>query len=295
MGTPVFKSDAAKARLETWYDRFLAKIDVPNESKVVETSFGSSHVLAAGDPSKPLMVCLHAMLTSSAHVLSELSLLAQDYYLLAPDIPGQSVKGIPARLSYTDDSHARWLREVVDGLKLDSFDLLGVSLGGFVSRQFASNFPEHVKSLTLIVPAGIVQGSLVSGFSKMAWPMMKFRMNQSEKNLRGLLKHIVTTWDDDWAHYIGDSFMDFNPNMKIPPLATDVELSILTMPVLVVAAEHDISFPGGAMIDRLQGKVPNLQTELLKGAKHSPPTTPEFREWLYKRVSRRAVERTDEG
>lgn len=295
MGTPVFKSDAAKARLQRWYDRFMAKIDVQNESKVVETSFGSSHVLAVGDPSKPPMVCLHAMLTSSAHVLSELSLLAQDYYLLAPDIPGQSVKGIPARLSYTDDSHARWLREVVDGLELDSFDLLGVSLGGFVSGQFASNYPERVKSLTLIVPAGIVQGSLVSGFSKMAWPMMKFRMNQSEKNLRGLLEHLVTTWDDDWSHYIGDSFLDFNPNMKIPPLATDVELSKLTMPVLVVAAEHDISFPGEAMIDRLQGKVPNLKTELLKGAKHSPPTTPEFREWLYKRVSRRAVERTDEG
>lgn len=282
MGTPVFKSETAKTRLQGWYDRFLTKIDVPTRSIEVTTSFGSSHVLAAGDPSKPPMVCLHAMLTSSAHLLSELSLLARDYYLLAPDIPGQSVKGIPARLSYTDDSHARWLREVVDGLELDSFDLLGVSLGGFVSRQFASNFPVRVKSLSLIVPAGIVQGSLVSGFSKMAWPMMKFRLNQSEKNLRGLLEHLVTTWDDDWSHYIGDSFLDFNPNMKIPPLAKDVELSRLSMPVLIVAAEHDISFPGEALIDRLQGKVPNLQTELLKGAKHSPPTTPEFREWLYK-------------
>lgn len=285
MGTSVFKSETAKGRLQGWYDRFLAKIDVQNESKVIETSFGSSHVLAAGDPSKPPMVCLHAMLTSSAHVLSELSLLARDYYLLSPDIPGQSVKGIPARLSYTDDSHARWLREVVDGLELDSFDLLGVSLGGFVSRQFASNYPERVKSLTLIVPAGIVQGSLVSGFSKMAWPMMKFRMSQSEKNLRGLLEHLVTTWDDDWSHYIGDSFLDFNPNMKIPPLVKDEELSRLTMPVLVIAAEQDISFPGEALIKRLQGKIPNLQTELLTGTKHSPPTTPKFRMWLYERIT----------
>lgn len=290
MGTPVFKNDEAKARLLNWYDRFLAKIDVPTKSLEVSTSFGSSHVLAVGDPSKPPMVCLHAMLTSSAHLLSELSLLARDYYLLAPDIPGQSVKGIPKRLSYTDDSHARWLREVVDGLKLDSFDLLGVSLGGFVSRQFASNYPERVKSLTLIVPAGIVQGSLVSGFAKMAWPMMKFRLNQSDNNLRGLLKHLVTTWDDDWSHYIGDSFLDFNPIMKIPPLATDEELSRLNMPVLMIGAEYDISFPGKALIARLQSNVSSLQTELIEGGKHSPPTTPEFREWLYKRVSSRAVE-----
>jgi pimeloyl-ACP methyl ester carboxylesterase len=105
-----------------------------------------------------------------------------------------------------------------------------------------------------------------------------------------LLEDLVTTWDDDWSHYIGDSFMDFNPNMKIPPLASDEELSRLIMPVLLIGAENDISFPGEALIARLQGKVFNLQTELLKGAKHSPPTTPEFREWLYESVIKNTVQ-----
>jgi pimeloyl-ACP methyl ester carboxylesterase len=54
------------------------------------------------------------------------------------------------------------------GLNLQQVHLLGVSLGGFVARQFASAHPGRVKSLVLIVPAGIVQGSLVKGFEKMA-------------------------------------------------------------------------------------------------------------------------------
>jgi pimeloyl-ACP methyl ester carboxylesterase len=285
MGTSVFKSEAAKARMADWYERFLAKINVPTESIFVQTSFGKSHVLAVGDSSKPPMVCFHSMMTSSAHLLSELQVLSRDFYLLGADIPGQSVQGIAEHLSYTDDTHSKWVGEVLDGLNLDAAHILGVSLGGFVARQFASNNPSRVKSLTLIVPGGIIQGSLIKGFSKMAWPMIKYRMRPTEKNLRPLVNNLITTWDDDWAHYIGNSFTDFNPYLKIPSLAKDYELTKLSMPVLIIGAEHDISFPGQAIIDRMKKLVPHVETELLIGAKHSPPTTPEFRKWLANRVT----------
>lgn len=115
MESSVFKSEAAVARMADWYERFLAKIDVPTESVYVQTSFGRSHVLAVGDASKPPMVCFHSMMTSSAHLLSELQVLARDFYLLGADIPGQSVRGIADHLSYTDDSRSKWVGEVLDG------------------------------------------------------------------------------------------------------------------------------------------------------------------------------------
>ncbi len=286
MSTPIFKNDVAKGRMMDWYGRFLGRIKKPSKSLVVRTSLGESHVLFVGDPANPPVVCLHAMLTSSAHLLSELCELANDFYLIAPDLPGQSAKGLNVRLPYSDNSHSNWLGEVLDGLNLEQVHLLGVSLGGFVARQYAAQNPEKVVSLTLIVPAGIVQGSLLKGFSKMAWPMIRYKMRQNEKNLYALVDNLVTTRDEEWAQYIGDSFMDFNPNLKIPPLATDQDLEKLTMPVLLIGAEHDISFPGQALIDRLQGVVPNLETELIIGGKHSPPTTSEFRSWLHERFTK---------
>jgi pimeloyl-ACP methyl ester carboxylesterase len=159
-----------------------------------------------------------------------------------------------------------------------------VSLGGFVARQFASEYPDRAASLVLIVPAGIVQGSLMKGFAKMALPMMMYKIRSNEKNLRKMVDNLITTWDEDWANYLGDSFNDFSPNLKIPPLASDDELKNLRMPCLVIGAEDDISFPGEKLIERVKTHIPNVETELIKGCKHSPPTTPEFRRWLAERI-----------
>ncbi len=284
LNTQIFKNETAKERMNYWYQRFLDRANSQTNSKEVSTSYGKNHVLTMGDSSKPPLICLHSMLTSSAHILSELTLLSDKFYLIAPDIPGQSVKGLPLRLSYKDDSHAAWLNEILDGLKLQKVHILGVSLGGFVARQFASANPERVLSLALIVPAGIVQGSLIKGFTKMALPMLMYKVHPNENNLRKLVNNLITTWDEDWANYLGDSFNDFTTNLKIPPLASDEELKRLTMPCLIIGAENDISFPGNEVIIRSKSQIPKVETELIKDSKHSPPTTPEFRSWLNKRM-----------
>ena len=267
-----------------WYQKFLDRAAIETTSREVSTSYGTNHVLIAGDRSGPPIVCLHSMLTSSAHLVSELTALASHFQIIAPDLPGQSVKGLPVRLSYSDYSHSDWLQEILDGLNLQSAHILGVSLGGFVARQYATAHPDSVKSLTLIVPAGIASGSLIKGLAKMALPMIMYKLRPTEKNLHRLVDPLITTWDDDWAAYLGDSFNDFKPHFKIPPLASDEELNRLTMPCLVIGAEKDISFPGQKVIDRSKDQIPSVETELISDSRHSPPTTPEFRTWLGDRI-----------
>ena len=282
--TDIFKNDEARKRLDEWYQTFLNRAAIETTSHEVPTSYGNNHVLMAGDSEKPPIVCLHSMLTSSAHLVSELTALASHFQIIAPDLPGQSVKGLPVRLSYSDYSHSDWLHEILDGLNLKTAHLLGVSLGGFVARQYATAHPYNVSSLTLIVPAGIASGSLSRGLTKMALPIILYKFRPTEKNLQRLVDPLITTWDDDWAAYLGDSFNDFIPNFKIPPLASDEELNQLTMPCLVVGAEKDISFPGQKVIDRVNSQIPSVETELISDSKHSPPTTPEFRAWLGNRI-----------
>lgn len=284
MSNKIFKNDDARKRMEDWYERFLERVDGKTNSIEISTSYGTNHILMTGDPSKTPLVCLHSMLTSSAHLVSELGTLLDRFYIIAPDLPGQSVRGLPIRLPYTDNSHAKWLWEILEALNLKQVYLLGVSLGGFVARQFASNNPERVKSLILIVPAGIVQGSLIKGFAKMALPMIMYKMRPTKKRLRKLVNHLITNWDEDWGRYLGDSFNDFTTNLKIPPLASDEELKKMTMPCLVIGAENDISFPGHKVIERSKKHIPNVETELIRNSRHCPPTTPEFRNWLGARV-----------
>ncbi|NBC25625.1 MAG: alpha/beta fold hydrolase [Bacteroidetes bacterium] len=285
MASQIIKSDNARQRLETWYQHFLGKIDDESQSIMVSTSFGENHVLQMGDSSKPTLLALHAMLTSSAHIASELGPFLDHYHIIAPDIPGQSVRGLPVRLSYTDDSHASWLREITDVLNINNPHILGVSLGGFIALQYASRHPEKIETLSLLVPAGIVQGSLVKGITQMALPAIMYKLFPNEKRLHAMLNPILTTHDEDWANYLGDALNDFSPNTKIPPVAPDEQLEQLKIPSLVMGADEDISFPGDKMVERAANHIHNTETELIDNCKHCPPTTPDFRQWLFNRVN----------
>lgn len=283
MAAKMFRGEPAEAGLRAWYDRFLAKAGVPVERREVPTAHGPSHVLLAGDG--PPLVCLHGALASSAHLLPEVEALAGRFRLVLPDLPGQSVNGPPARLPLADDSLPRWLFEVLDGLGVGAFDLLGVSWGGFVARKAASLAPDRVRHLALVVPAGIVSGPVWKGLTHLGWPMLTYRLFPSERRLRRFLDSLLTAWDADWAAFLGDAFLGQVIDVRVPPLATDAQLRGLTMPTLVVGAEDDLSFPGRKLLDRVKGLVPGVEAELIPG-RHCPPTTDVFRRWTADRVGR---------
>jgi 2-hydroxy-6-oxonona-2,4-dienedioate hydrolase len=272
-------------RLVDWHERFRARIEAPVRSEFVDTSLGSSHVLIMGPEDGPPLICLHAMRTGSAHLLSELQPLASRFRLLAPDLPGQSVLGPPFRVSWSDNTLADWLVEVMSQLGIGNAPLLGISWGGFMARLAASAYPDRFSALVLIVPAGIVNGSHWRGLAQMAFPLLRYRMRPSQANLKELLRPILTTWDDEWAAYMADTVRDMKIDPRIPPLATDNALRTLSVRALVLGGDEDISFPGSPMAERVRVLVPNAEAEVLQHCRHCPPTTPEFRSWLADRVT----------
>lgn len=292
---PVWRDEASRLRLEAWHQRFQARSPLPASSVVVETSLGASHILLSGPEDAPPLVCLHAMRTGSAHLLSELHPLAKRFRLVAPDLPGQSVLGPRVRAPLRDGSLARWLVEILDELHVGEADLLGISFGGFVARLAASAYPDRFRSLVLVVPAGIVNGSHWRGLTRMALPLLRYRIRPSEANLKALLRPLLTSWDGEWAAFMADTWKDMKLDPRIPPLATDGELRGLSVPTLVIGADEDISFPGEAMVERVRTLVPNVEVELLRQCRHCPPTTPEFRSWLAERVTRFLVGMEDSG
>jgi 2-hydroxy-6-oxonona-2,4-dienedioate hydrolase len=283
--TPVWRDEASRARLEAWHDRFRAQIQTAVASETVNTSFGRGHVLFAGPEDAPPLICLHAMRTGSAHLVSELQPLATRFRLVAPDLPGQSVMGPPIRASLSDSSLAGWLVEVMDKLRIGKAHLLGISWGGFVARLAASARPDRFSALVLIVPAGVVNGSHWRGLAQMALPLLRYRFNPSQANLEAFLQPLLTTWDDDWASYIASTLKDMKIDPRIPPLVTDEALRSLRVPTLVLGGDQDISFPGHAMVQRVRALVPDVEAEVLAQCKHCPPTTPVFRSWLADRVT----------
>jgi 2-hydroxy-6-oxonona-2,4-dienedioate hydrolase len=119
----VFNSDEAKATIRAWFDRFRARLPVPADDALVETSLGRTHALIAGPKDAAPLVLLHGALASSAHALAELGPLLRTRRVYALDIIGQSVMSADRRLDLAGDEYGRWVAEAVAALGIERYDL----------------------------------------------------------------------------------------------------------------------------------------------------------------------------
>lgn len=282
----MFRDAGARARMADWSDRFLARSGAPARTTHVETPAGRTTVRFAGPEDAPPLVCLHGALASAGHLLPELAGLARTRRLVLPDVLGISPHGDDVRPPVVGDAYPRWLVDTLDALRLPRVDLLGVSFGGFVALRAAGLAPERVRSLVLLVPAGVVSGSALRGVAKVGLPMIGYRLAPSAARLRRLYDALFTSYDEAWCRYFGEALDAYRFDARIPPCAREADVQGYRGPSLVVAADDDVSFPGAALLERAAALLPGAETELLEECKHSPAFDDAFRTWLAARVER---------
>ena len=282
--TVLFRDAESRAKVEAAYARFKSRLPA-HESLRVSTRHGETHVLVTGPRDGQPLVVVHGALARSAPLLGELGpALRERFRIYAPDVIGQSVMSADVKLPVEGPAYAEWLGDVMDGLGVGRAHLLGVSWGGFVARLFAQTSPERVDKLVLIVPAGLVGGPVWKGLTKVGIPLAMYRAFPSEDRLRRFASAILTTLDDDWLPYMGEAFLAYKLDMRVPPVAKPEDLAGFDRPTLVFGASDDLSFPGATLLARVKALIPHAETELLD-CKHSPPTDDAFRAKLAERIA----------
>jgi pimeloyl-ACP methyl ester carboxylesterase len=80
--------------------------------------------------------------------------LAQGADVIAPEHPGFGGSPLPDWVEDFSDLVLHY-EDLRLALGLERFDLVGWSLGGWIAAEYAVFYPERVRTLTLIVPAGL--------------------------------------------------------------------------------------------------------------------------------------------
>jgi pimeloyl-ACP methyl ester carboxylesterase len=140
-----------------WYQRGLSALPIQTISRFVETRFGLTHVLTAGDPARPPLLLVHGINVNALNWRSQLTRLSSDYYILAPDVPGYAGRSGARRLSYFTDDYAHWLADVLDAFAIERTAAAGSSGGGHFLLKFAAVYPERALGLALTNPCGIAR------------------------------------------------------------------------------------------------------------------------------------------
>jgi abhydrolase domain-containing protein 6 len=104
---------------------------------------------------KPSILLVHGFGAYKENWIRFARSFKDDFHVVIVDLPGhgRSVQGLD--LTYTIDNQVKWLNEFVEQLGLKTFHMAGNSMGGAITALYASAYPGHVLTATLINPAGV--------------------------------------------------------------------------------------------------------------------------------------------
>lgn len=120
------------------------------------------HEIGEGIP----IILLHGAWNDGSQWTQVMSLIADKFHCFAPDLLGFGTSANPSA-HHSISLQVECLNEFIKALKLERFYLVGDSLGAWIATSYALKYPDHVISLLLLQPEGIITEKLEKTCSDM--------------------------------------------------------------------------------------------------------------------------------
>lgn len=260
-----FKSPEGKQTVVDYYNLLLREMNAPYEEININTRYGNTFILAAGNEANLPVILLHGSSMNSAMWIKDIETMSAHYRVYAPDLPGEPGRSDEEQLPFDSMDYVMWLSDVLDALHIEKANIVGLSLGAWLTVKFAIHHPQKIGKLVLLCPAGI--GGQNHAFKDIALPLLTkgeegvnelFRMINGDKPIPEIM-----------LNYQKLIAAVFNSRQEPIPLFPDKELERLTMPSLLIVGEKDIMLNSLETAERYRRLVPNASIMVLPDAGHS--------------------------
>lgn len=268
----IYKSKEGEAEILKLYDEALVNLGIDYEDKYVETRFGKTHLIVCGKTEAPPLLLFHGGNSTTPHGFKWFfSRLLDRYRVYAPDTIGHPGKSAQVRLNPRDSSYGKWASDIIAELETGPLPVIGPSYGGGILIRLAAYAPEKISRAVLVVPSGLVSGSVFRMVFEVIFPMLAYRRNPTREKLLAACKSWGPDLDDEDLALVGAVFKHLKIESTFPKMATEKELKGFSAPTLVIAVRKDIFFPAEKVIRRARKIIPNLEGELLLDSVHFMP------------------------
>ena len=137
---------------QTGYDWFAAQERLNGHPQVVvdigATTIHAVH-LRAGRSSRPAILLLHGWPGSFVELLTVGEILAHEFDVVIPSIPGFGFSGIPTMAGVSNAKVADWMADLMSALGYDEFAVHGGDIGAGVASWMALEHPTRLTFLHL--------------------------------------------------------------------------------------------------------------------------------------------------
>lgn len=264
----LYKSVEGYQSVMAHYDTTLQDLVSPYQTRYVETSFGPTHVLIAGNETGKPVVLWHGQ---NANVLSWLhwfAALTPAYRIYVPDVIGGMGKSAPSRPSKKGLAYGSWAAEVLERLELQQADMIGISQGAWLIIKLANVTPGLIKSATLMSAAGFLPLDMMMVLRTL--PRVLFK--STEEAARAMVDAVtpVNVQLDPFFLDILVLMMKHFRSEAAPPVLPDDEIRKLTAPTYLLMGQYETAVKPYRVLRRGVELLPNLnKAEIVPGVGHS--------------------------
>ena len=271
MANPIFRSPAAEQAYLKAYAASLTLWPVPYEQLDVPGRFGVTHVVATGPADAPPLVLLHGMGVSSTSWYSNIGALARVRRCYALDYPGDVNRSVCTRPPRTRDDAAEWVTEVLDRLKIEQADFVGLSFGGFLTMNYASKVPLRVRRAIALCPAGVLT-PVRAEFALRLAALLLFPTPARRKSFMYWMLRDRYARPPLLEQQFTAGLQGSRSLIRLRPVKfSDGELRAIRPPVLVLTGDHEVLCNPQEVVRRARALIPHGEAQSFQNAGHALP------------------------
>lgn len=267
----LYKNSFSKKQIIELYEEKLNSLGIDYEEIDVNTSYGKTRVIKTGNTKGQIVILFHGINAGAPVALEAVKELSKKYLFYAIDTVGQTTKSAENRIDIKGNDYAVWADEVLEQLSIQEANVIGISYGAYILQKLMIYKPDRLNKSILIVPSGLVNGSVGVSIKKLTLPLIKFKITKKEKDLKLFIKAFVPEEDEYMTRLQKILLSGVNMDYRRPLLLQKKDVEHFKKPVFIMTAENDVFFPGDIAIDRAKSIFQNLKDiHIIKGSKHMP-------------------------
>ena len=235
----IYKTDENRSQIYKLYDERLAEFPVPYDIIEIDTRYGNTNIIATGDKNNPPLFLIHAMGVTAIMWFPNVKELSESYRVYAINTIGDLGKSeLDDVDSYPKNglNYSEWISDIFNNLEIERCDIIGASMGGWISMNCAIYLPERIDHLVLLGPMGIKAntiGVVIRLFKVLIFPTQKNK-EALTKWVLGEDKHV----NDEMAEYMNVA-MNCAGKMPIPKGIKKKQMEKIKAKTLLVLGEKD--------------------------------------------------------
>ncbi|MDM8537180.1 alpha/beta hydrolase [Desulfobacterales bacterium HSG17] len=231
------------------------------------------------------IVFIHGFTGNKDFWINFIRYIPEKYRVLCIDMIGHGSFPQDSSVTYKGELFTRGVESVIDRLNIEKFHLVGISLGGIVSKYYAADHSEKILSLCLFDSAGVgssepsdFQGAL----EKENYNPFSVKNHDEYERFIGYIYYEIPKAPWPVGPVFKRNYIKNNPfNMKIfndifqeqqfeTTPAMEIAFEKLRMPILIIWGENDRLFHVSC-VDTYKNYLPHVKTVVIPNCGHIPP------------------------